>query len=432
MKTPAAPYIAAFLLLPALAGLLAIPLAGCDSYNLSFKEFYEGEGESDPSAKAITGFRITSPVTAAGTVNDTLKTIAVMVSSGTPVTNMVTAITHTGVSVYPPSGTAQDFTYPVPYTVTAADGSTQAYTVTVFPLVLLADITAYISGYTGPNPVPLAVDITLSAGGWTGLLNAIAAANPFRPVALDLSACDAGTHSAGGGFYSDGTFDPDNTNLSIAKSYIVSLVLPNAAEKIAAGSGTSSTFQNFTNLEAVSGAGITTIGGNAFMNCTALTAITPANFPAATSIGASAFQNCADLTSVSLPAAASIGSSAFQNCGDLTTVSLPEAASIGSSAFYYCTDLSSAYLPKAASIGASAFLYCVALSSLTLPATPPGLGTNVFQGTGGGTSPGIVIHVPAGAVSGYETGWGVAAVTAANGNPTKYGAGHNAVSITTP
>jgi hypothetical protein len=31
------------LLLLALAGLLAIPLAGCDSYNLSFKDFYEGD-----------------------------------------------------------------------------------------------------------------------------------------------------------------------------------------------------------------------------------------------------------------------------------------------------------------------------------------------------------------------------------------------------
>ena len=49
----------------------------------------------------------------------------------TNVTALTPFITITGATVSPPSGTSQDFTSPVVYTVTAADSSTQAYMVTV-------------------------------------------------------------------------------------------------------------------------------------------------------------------------------------------------------------------------------------------------------------------------------------------------------------
>ena len=50
---------------------------------------------------------------------------------GTDLTSLVPTIEHTGISISPPSETAQDFTSPVQYVVTASDGSTKAHTVTV-------------------------------------------------------------------------------------------------------------------------------------------------------------------------------------------------------------------------------------------------------------------------------------------------------------
>jgi hypothetical protein len=81
-------------------------------------------------AKAITAFDFTSPA-ATGVVNEGAKTIAITVPFGTVVTALAPAITHTGASVSPDNDVAQDFTSPVTYTVTAADGSTAEYTVTV-------------------------------------------------------------------------------------------------------------------------------------------------------------------------------------------------------------------------------------------------------------------------------------------------------------
>lgn len=57
--------------------------------------------------------------------------ISVTLPAGTDVTSLKPTITITGVSVSPTSGAAVDFTDPVPYTVTAGDGSTQIYSVTV-------------------------------------------------------------------------------------------------------------------------------------------------------------------------------------------------------------------------------------------------------------------------------------------------------------
>ncbi len=83
-------------------------------------------------AKAITafGFAALDP-DVVGVINEGAKTIALAVPFGTDVTALVPTIVHTGISVSPASGTAQDFTSPVNYTVTAEDTSTQAYLVTV-------------------------------------------------------------------------------------------------------------------------------------------------------------------------------------------------------------------------------------------------------------------------------------------------------------
>jgi len=66
-----------------------------------------------------------------GVIDEGAKTIALTVPFGTVVTALVPTIVYTGASVSPASGTAQDFTSPVDYTVTAEDTTTAVYTVTV-------------------------------------------------------------------------------------------------------------------------------------------------------------------------------------------------------------------------------------------------------------------------------------------------------------
>ncbi|GHV60320.1 hypothetical protein AGMMS49587_01250 [Spirochaetia bacterium] len=110
--------------------LLTVLLSGCDIFNTPIRPFIDSQfGASLSDAREITAFIITSPAVAVGTITGT--DIAVTVPYGTTVTNIAPIITHTGASISPASGTPQNFTGPVTYTVTAADGSPRDYTVTV-------------------------------------------------------------------------------------------------------------------------------------------------------------------------------------------------------------------------------------------------------------------------------------------------------------
>ncbi|MBF0410532.1 MAG: DUF5018 domain-containing protein, partial [Candidatus Riflebacteria bacterium] len=82
------------------------------------------------SSKSLTSFTLVSPQ-AIGIINETNKTVALSVPFGTNVTSLIPTITHTGSTILPGTGVAQNFTNPVTYTVTATDGTTQAYVVTV-------------------------------------------------------------------------------------------------------------------------------------------------------------------------------------------------------------------------------------------------------------------------------------------------------------
>ncbi|MEI8032486.1 MAG: hypothetical protein WCH05_03980 [Chlorobiaceae bacterium] len=80
---------------------------------------------------AINAFSFASPAVT-GTVSEADKTIALTVPYGTDVTALVPTIAITGSSVSPASGTATNFTNPVTYTVSAADGrTTKDYRATV-------------------------------------------------------------------------------------------------------------------------------------------------------------------------------------------------------------------------------------------------------------------------------------------------------------
>lgn len=77
-------------------------------------------------AKDITSFQILGNT---GTIG--ASTIALTVPFGTNVTSLMPTVTTTGASVSPESGMVQNFSAPVTYTVTAEDGSTKSYVVTV-------------------------------------------------------------------------------------------------------------------------------------------------------------------------------------------------------------------------------------------------------------------------------------------------------------
>ena len=104
-------------------------------------------------AKAITAFSfqgLTPPVV--GVIDETLHTIALTAPAGAGLTALVATFTTTGTSVAiagtpQVSGTtANNFTNPVTYTVTAGDGTTQTYVVTVTVAVPLAIGDAYQGG----------------------------------------------------------------------------------------------------------------------------------------------------------------------------------------------------------------------------------------------------------------------------------------------
>jgi hypothetical protein len=83
------------------------------------------------NAKDITRFTINGLDAVIATTSPVLGVITINMPNGTDLTNLTPDIEYTGVSVDPPSGQAQDFTGPVLYTVTAADGTTKVYTVNV-------------------------------------------------------------------------------------------------------------------------------------------------------------------------------------------------------------------------------------------------------------------------------------------------------------
>jgi N-acetylneuraminic acid mutarotase len=116
------------------------------------------------SKKAITAFSIGSSV---GTINEGGKTIAVTVPFGTSLTTLVATFTTTGhkvkvgSTVQTSGTTANNFSLPVAYTVTAANGSHVDYIVTVTPAPSTAKaITAF--SFASPAAVGVITESTHS------------------------------------------------------------------------------------------------------------------------------------------------------------------------------------------------------------------------------------------------------------------------------
>ena len=116
------------------------------------------------------------------------------------------------------------------------------------------------------------------------------------------------------------------------------------------------------------GESVTSIGSNAFSNCSSLASITIPE--GVTSISSDAFSNCSSLASITIPeGVTSIGGYAFSNCYSLASITIPEGVtSISSDAFSNCYSLASITIPESVtSIGSNAFSNCSSLASITIP-----------------------------------------------------------------
>ncbi len=135
--------------------------------------------------------------------------------------------------------------------------------------------------------------------------------------------------------------------------------------------------------------GIESIAGWAFYNCTGLTSVTIPN--SVTSIGNRAFSGCTSLTSVTIPnSVTSIGGSAFSGCTGLTS------PVYNTHVFAYMpTSYSGAYtIPDGIeSIAGWAFYRCSSLTSVMIPNSVTSIGEGAFCGCSGLASPVYNTHV---------------------------------------
>ena len=143
---------------------------------------------------------------------------------------------------------------------------------------------------------------------------------------------------------------------------------------------------------------VTSIGSDAFYDCSALTSVTIGN--SVTWIGEDAFYGCSGLTSVHIPnSVTSIGYSAFDFCSGLTSVHISDIAAwcnidFGDNPLEYAhhlylngEEIKDLVIPNSVKgIGDYAFSRCKGLTSVTIPNSVTGIGAWSFSRCSGLTS----------------------------------------------
>jgi hypothetical protein len=244
----------------------------------------------------------------------------------------------------------------------------------------------------GKLPIPVVVQIQLTRANWAALVNGIEAKN--KKVSLDLSPCTKGTGTLvdgntaaqqEGGLWADGTFNPldaaagylPNPGTSRVNNTIAGLVLPTAATKL---------YQATTNLnlcKEIRGNEVTAITTNSSFHGGLMAKV---YFPKLTDIG-----------------------DALTEAQNLEVAYLPVVTTIEEEAFMWtwkggAPGVYDVYIPKATSIGNKAFAQCGPGDlTITLGATPPTLGTRIFEGVTGTKR--VTVRVPRASTSAYTEAW---------------------------
>ena len=125
--------------------------------------------------------------------------------------------------------------------------------------------------------------------------------------------------------------------------------------------------------------GLLTIGGMAFVSCSALRSVTVPS--TVTTLGQCAFQCCINLIEVQLNDGLEVvGECAFQFCSALRSVTIPSTVtSLGHGAFYDCSNLVEVRLNEGLlTVGRGTFANC-SLRSVDIPSTVTMLDTDAFS-----------------------------------------------------
>ena len=156
---------------------------------------------------------------------------------------------------------------------------------------------------------------------------------------------------------------------------LTSVTIPSSVTSIGVGA-----FSNSGLTSIIIPGSVTIINDNDFSYCYSLASVTIPS--SVTSIGGSAFNHCTGLTSVTIPSSVtSIGGSAFNNCTGLTSVGIPSSVTrIDSYAFNKCTGLTSVTIPNSVTtISNYTFYNCSGLTSVTIPSSVTSIGYGAFD-----------------------------------------------------
>jgi len=223
----------------------------------------------------------------------------------------------------------------------------------------------------------------------------------YNPAAFGVTLVSHTFENGAGTFEFDGDVTTIGNDAFYQCSGLTSIDIPNSVTTI--GNDAFTGCFGLTSIDIPNG--VTDINDHAFLNCYSLTSITIPN--SVTTIGYYAFSSCSGLTSIDIPnSVTSIGAAAFQSCIGLTSITIPSGVtSISGSVFESCSSLTSITIPNSVtSIGLAAFSSCSGLTSITVEATtPPTLGhANAFSNTND-----CPIYVPSGSVEAYKSasGW---------------------------